>query len=144
MKFTCPTFILLPRKTIKDKRIALNLNIFRNLNFIVNNQVKQQFQEQMRKQLEGVVLSTPISITYTLYVPSKRRCDIANVCSIVDKNFCDALSHFNCIEDDNYDFIPKITYQWGGIDKLNPRVEVEVSDYQNITINGEPFQPNLF
>jgi len=47
-----PIYLIQPRKTKKDKKYALNINTYRNLNFIVNNILKKQYKELMRDQLE--------------------------------------------------------------------------------------------
>lgn len=128
MKVTLPLFVLLPRKTKADKRISLNLNVYRNLNFIVNNQAKQIFKQAVATQLKDVKLNAPIEIIYTLYPKTKRSLDIANILCIVDKFFCDALVECGCIEDDNYHFLPKVSYRFGGIDKDNPRAEAVIEE----------------
>jgi hypothetical protein len=40
------------RKTKPDKKAALNLNAYRNRNFIVNNNLKKDYKEWMKSQLE--------------------------------------------------------------------------------------------
>lgn len=126
MKFTSPLFVILPRKTKKDKRVALNLNIYRNLHYLISNQAKHVYKEQMAPQLKGVRFDKPIEITFTLYKASNRRVDRANVLSIVEKFFCDAMTELGCIEDDNDDFIKATHYYSGGKDKDNPRVEIDI------------------
>lgn len=69
-----------------------------------------------------------LHLTYTLYPKTNRLCDTANVCSIHDKFFCDSLVELRHIADDNYIHIPEITYRFGNIDKLNPRVEITIND----------------
>ena len=56
-------------------------------------------------QLARFKCDTPIKMRYTLIKHSKRRKDRNNALSIVDKFFCDALMHYNCIPDDNDDII---------------------------------------
>ena len=126
-KFVSPLFVMLPRKTKADKRVALNLNVYRNLHYLVNNQVKQVYNELMAPQLEGIVFDKPIKITFTLYKRDKRRVDRANILSIVEKFFCDAMVKSGCIVDDNDDYILETHYKTGGIDKNNPRVDIVVT-----------------
>ena len=128
MKLISPLFVDLPRKTKKDKRIYLNLNYFRNLHFVINNQAKVIYCSQMRKQLEGLVLKTPIVLTFILYRKDKRKGDRANPLSICEKFFCDALVHWGCIENDTDEFIESSHYYTGGIDRSNPRVEIVVEE----------------
>lgn len=126
INFVSPLFVVLPRKTKADKKVYLNLNIFRNLHYLVNNQAKEIYNQQMAKQLKGVTFDKPITITFTLHRKDKRRGDRANVLSIVEKFFCDAMVKQGCIPDDNDDHIAWSHYQTGEIDSLNPRVDIEI------------------
>lgn len=78
------------------------------------------------------VLSLPtlerIEIEYTLYPKTKRLCDVANILSIVDKFFCDCLVELGKLEEDNYNFVPKVSYQIGEVDKLNPRAKIHIKE----------------
>ena len=65
-------------------------------------------------------------ITYTVFKGDRRRFDIANVCSVVDKFFCDAMVEAGKLPDDNAKVIDQVVYKYGGIDKGNPRVEIQV------------------
>jgi len=121
-----PVSVTLPRKTKKDKKIALNMNIYRNLNFMVNNQMKVIYHDLMQDQLGNLKLKTPIDLRFTLYKGQNRKSDRANVLSIVEKFFCDALVEFKCIPDDNDDFIRSTYYETGGVDRSDPRVEIVV------------------
>lgn len=126
MKVIVPLFVMLPRKTIPDKKIIINLNYYRNWCFQVANQVKVAYCEQLESALGGVRLRTPISISFKLFKASNRKTDRSNVLSIHEKFFCDALVHYGCIKDDNDDYIFNTAYSSGGCDKNNPRVEIDV------------------
>lgn len=125
-KLTSPLFVMLPRKTKADKRVALNLNVYRNLHYLVNNQAKQIYNELMSPQLSGLVFDKPIKITFVLYKRDKRRIDRANILSIVEKFFCDAMVKNGCLIDDNDDYILETVYRTGGIDKNDPRVDITI------------------
>ncbi len=58
-----------------------------------------------------------IEIEYTLFLPDKRKRDISNVLSVVDKSFCDSLTTHGLIPDDNYEHLKKVTYMYGGMDE---------------------------
>jgi len=110
----------------KQKWFVLNLNQYRNTHFHVLNKAKAVYKKMIADQLSGLVIITPIHITYTLYPKTKRMTDIGNVCSIHQKFFEDALTEFGLIEDDNYKFIPSTGYKFCEVDKHNPRVEIEI------------------
>lgn len=84
----------------------------------------------MEGQIRGLPIFERIEIHYTLYPKTKRLCDVANVLSVVDKFFCDALSEFGKIEDDNYLFIPKVSYSFGQVDKENPRADILIKEIE--------------
>jgi Holliday junction resolvase RusA-like endonuclease len=126
MIFTSPLFIKLAKKET-GKKYYLNLNQYRNWKYIVSNNLKKKYCELMRSQLEGVYFDFPIDITFTLYKGSRRKIDKANVLSVSEKFFCDALVHWKCIKDDNDDYIIATHYKSGGYDKGKGRVEIIIN-----------------
>ena len=126
IKLTSPLAVYLPRKTMKDKKIHLNFNVMKNQHYLVYNQAKQLFKDEMAKQLDGVKFDKPIEISYTFYKGSNRRVDRNNFIFIIDKFFCDALTELGCIPDDNDDFIIASHNYSGGLDRENPRVDIEI------------------
>ena len=127
IKIISPLFVMLPRKTKKDKKIYLNLNVYRNLHFIVNNQAKEIYNEIMKEQLSYLKFRKPINLEFVLYKSANRKTDRSNFLSIVEKFFCDALVNHKCIEDDNDDYIDSSYYRSGGIDRKNPRAEIIIT-----------------
>lgn len=109
---------------LRTKEMILNLNQYRNAHFFKLNNSKTSYKALMKPQIEQLPVFNKISITYTVFFGSKRKTDISNVCSIVDKYFCDALVELGKLPDDNYDYIKEVIYRYGGIDKNNPRVEI--------------------
>jgi len=119
-----PLYIELPRVRTKDKRVYLNLNTYRNLHYITNNNVKKAYLEAIRGQIEGIVIQTPVSITYRVIKPSKRRLDKMNVIAVVSKYLLDALTEVGFWEDDNDEFVKEETIKPTVYDKGNGRVEI--------------------
>ena len=115
-----------PAKRITGKLYSLNLNYYRNWHFQQSNTIKKAFLRDMKEQLEGLKLDTPIELTFILFKGSKRKIDRSNILCIVEKFLCDALVHYGCIEDDNDNYIQSTHYFTGGIDKENPRCEIEI------------------
>lgn len=110
------------------KKFALNLNIYRNADFHTLNKAKVVFKEVMAKQVAALPSITgQLVIRYFLYPKTKRLCDVANVCSIVDKFFSDALVELGKISDDNYTIVPGVSYEFGSVDPANPRVEIQIT-----------------
>ena len=61
------------------------------------------------------------------YAKTKRRIDISNPCSIIDKFACDALVKAGVLKDDSFEQVNQVIYKFGGFDKENPRCELVVS-----------------
>ena len=105
----------------------MNLNVYRNTHYQTLNQVKVTFQKQIAPLLVQLPKLNQISLSYELYPQSNRLCDIANICSIVDKFFSDSLVNLGYIPDDNYQHVLGVQYLFGSIDSKNPRVEVTIN-----------------
>ena len=127
-KIISPLFVTLPRKTVKDKRIALNMNTYRNLHHRISNDAKKAYSEALREQLEGLVIQTPVEVTYKVYKASKRRLDKMNVVSVVSKFLLDSITEYGCWEDDNDDHVKKETILPTELDRDNPRVEINIKE----------------
>lgn len=123
-KIDLPLFVMLPRKTKADKRIALNLNVYRNLHHMILNQSKIVFKTAIIGKLADLPAMDMITLEYVLYPKTKRLTDISNVCSVVDKYFCDALVEVGKLPDDNYKHLASVQYRFGEVDKDHPRVVV--------------------
>lgn len=120
LKMQVPIYI-----KVGKKNYSLNLNVYRNMHHHVSNNIKQQFKNVVGWSLIGRKFNK-IEIEYTVFPKVNRPYDVSNICAIVDKFFSDALVSVGAIEDDNFNFIPKVTYKWGGHCKENPRCEVRI------------------
>ena len=127
-KIISPLFITLPRKTVKDKRIALNMNTYRNLHHRISNDAKKAYSEALREQLEGLSIQTPVEVTYKVFKASKRRLDKMNVVSVVSKFLLDSITEYGCWEDDNDDYVKTETILPTELDRENPRVEINIKE----------------
>ena len=94
MKFILPLAVTLPRKTKPGKRVILNLNNFPHWSFFLYNDLKKQYRADMRAQLEGVKFPTPCALHFTLFRKDYRVGDRANVLSVQEKFFCDAVTFY--------------------------------------------------
>lgn len=98
----------------KKKKYYLNLNIYRNTAFHLNNNLKKEFKRVVVPMLPDVFYDR-YTITYVLYLPNQLKRDISNVCAVVDKFFADALVESGRVPDDNYEHLPLVTYKFGDI-----------------------------
>ena len=121
-----PLLVYLPRKTMKDKSWILNLNIYRNTNRFTLNDVKIIYKKLMKKQIESLPILNKVAVRFILFAGSKRKMDTPNVCCIHDKFFMDAVVEFGKLADDTFDHYTETGYKYGGVDRGNPRVEIEI------------------
>jgi len=118
MKYSliAPTRIVLPRKTKADKVIPINLNWYRNAHYQVSNQAKKIYKQSMTNQIMPLPMFGSISISMTYFSKTKQKSDIDNWCSVNNKFFQDALVELGKLEEDNYLYVPKVSYSYGGLD----------------------------
>jgi hypothetical protein len=137
MKIILPLSITLPRKK-GDRVWILNLNSYRNTHFHVLNQAKVAWKSVAGKGIVNGDISNvyPYRFTYTVFPSSNRKFDLANVLSIIQKFTDDALIEFGIIPDDSYKIIPEIDYRFGGVDKDNPRCELEITSIETAQQKG--------
>ena len=114
----------------KKKKFILNLNNYRNAHYRVLSISKSLYSDNLVPRLKDFDRFTePVSLTYTYYARSKRRLDISNPCSIIDKFACDALVKAEILEDDSFKQIKEVVYKFGGVEKDNPRCELVISKF---------------
>lgn len=117
------------RMSLKDKKIGgkqpknyfLNLNVYRNLNMHVNNNLKKRFKENMISILEEMNIERDlylkqITVDYEIFFPDKRARDLMNIGSIIDKFALDTIVDYGIIDDDNHNFIKLQSFKFGGYD----------------------------
>lgn len=126
-EFKAPLHIILA-KSLKGKKYHLNLNNYRNWKFTVSNNLKIRYKELIADQLVGLKLKAPIKIKFTLHRDSNRKGDRANVLSVHEKFFCDALVEMGCLPDDNDDYIESTTYVSGKILPKNGKVIITIEE----------------
>jgi len=108
----------------KKKMGSLNLNGYRNLHYFTLNKMKKYIHSWMQEQKIEKKVAPPVELLYTIYMPNKRKIDLLNVGSIVDKFCSDSLVSVGVLTDDNTDYIKKVTFIYGGVDKQNPRADL--------------------
>ncbi len=110
----------------KNKKFILNLNNYRNAHYRILSNAKKIYAENLVDRISHPKYEEPVVLTYTYYAKSRRRLDVSNPCSIIDKFTCDALVKAEVLEDDSSKQIKKVIYKYGGIDKDNPRCELVI------------------
>jgi len=69
-----------------------------------------------------------IKIEYFYFAPDKRKRDLMNVISVVDKFFQDAMVETGCIESDDLSVVVEVNSCYMGIDRQDPRLDVIISN----------------
>jgi|TARA_R100001509_G_C4879465_1_gene219589 Holliday junction resolvase RusA-like endonuclease len=110
----------------KNKKFILNLNNYRNAHYRTLASAKKIYADNLVDRISHPKYEEPVVLTYTYYAKSKRRLDVSNPCSIIDKFTCDALVKAGVLEDDSSKQIKKVVYKYGGIEKENPRCELVI------------------
>jgi ABC-type uncharacterized transport system permease subunit len=129
MKIILPLEVMIPRKTREDKKVILNLNIYRNAHHMTLNQAKTEMARHVSMAVVESgeeIPSPPYIFTYTIFPSTGRKFDLGNVCSIIQKFTDDALIEIGAIKDDSYKVVQEVVYKFGAIDKENPRAELEI------------------
>jgi hypothetical protein len=134
-----PIYIDLGAKK-KKSTFSLNLNTYRNAHYHILNKAKALFEELISKQIKHFPSMAKVELTYALFFGSRRAIDVANVCCIVDKFFCDTLVNCGKLPGDDKEIISKIVYDWGGIDTQNPHVKVTLSNIEMVHEDPVPMQ----
>lgn len=81
--------------------------------------------KEVREQFEGLqVTEYPITVTLVFFTKDKIRRDLTNMAEGV----MDVLVDAKVITDDSWKYVDGVQLCHGGIDKLNPRVEVWLDD----------------
>lgn len=148
MKISLPLYVMLPRKTKADKKYILNLNTYRNTHYIVSNQAKILYKNEVLRSVyeecsvESCVkrpdsmttmkvlphFLNGVKLVFTYYHPRNGRVDKSNPCAIIDKFSSDALVAIGVLPDDDVKNNPVTEYRWGGVDRDNPRCDLEIID----------------
>lgn len=123
-KITLPMFVPMLNKNVPDKKIAVNMNWYRNVNFIINDNVKKEFKRLVGDYINKLKKATgKIHVEYTVYYD--REPDGMNVVSIVSKYFLDALQDYWIIKDDKISIVTESYLDWWQC-KWGERVEVKI------------------
>jgi len=105
IKIKIPLFVILPKKTKKDKKIMLNMNVYRNLHYIIENKCKDTFFRQIQPLLPKIKL-TSFDVNFQAFkcktkAGKIKKLDKSNVYAVLSKYFFDSLVLNKNIDDDN-------------------------------------------
>lgn len=119
----CPLFVF-----INGKKYIINLNNYHTWHHHVRNKIKKAYVAAIMYQLGGTKFQTPIGLNLKYFKSSRRKCDRANIYSLHEKFFCDALTQLGCIADDSDEYIAYSKTEKVVYDKENGRVEITIEE----------------
>ncbi len=119
-----PMYLPIRKKRTPDKKISLNMNWYRNIDFITNNNVKQSYKELIEPYIDNLWQLKDIHIEYTVYYWSKEP-DWMNIVSVISKFFLDALQEEWKIKNDNISNVTESYKNWWK-DIWNERIEIRI------------------
>lgn len=70
------------------------------------------------------VTDYPVALGLTFYFKDRRAHDLDNVAASI----MDVMTKAGILEDDSTKFVNRLTLEYGGVDKEDPRVEIEFSE----------------
>lgn len=117
---------------IKNKKFALNLNIYRNAHYQVLNAAKVNFKANLYAAYPELfhIRAASVVVSYEIRPRSKKVFDTMNIISIVDKFFLDAIVEAGVIPDDCSDYV---TY--GTIKTAPPDLSFKTDKNKKIVIS---------
>lgn len=140
MKLILPLSVTFPLKTKKDRHVKYSLNEFlvdlsdaswnnkRKPNHAYQRNAKKHLQDLVREQLkdmEPLGEPWPKKVVLTIYRDSNRRMDIIDNPVVLTKFAMDVVKEKHAPEDD-WRYFSESTIRDGGVDKENPRAELEI------------------
>jgi len=93
--------------------------------------MKKEFKRLITQQVEDLPQLGKVQLHYKIYYENNRKFDIDNILSVVGKFTQDALVELGKLEDDNYEYITKVTGSFGGVDRENPRIVLRIKEIDN-------------
>ena len=115
--------------TYKTKKgietILVGMNKYERMHGIVRNSMKKHYYSIIRSKLKNIKITGKVKTHYTIYYKNKLS-DAPNIVAVIDKMFMDELQNSKIIKDDNVLNYIGSSWEVGGEDKKNPRIEIKV------------------
>lgn len=122
----------------KRKVTALNLNFYRNLHHRSLHAQKINFGKAVKELVKTLPFMETVTLHYDVYPRTKRRLDIMNVGSVVDKYFSDVLVEQKRIPDDDLKHVTFVSFGFGGLSETE-HVLVTITD-TSLTTRKKPMR----
>ena len=130
MKMLCevrlPLYVHTTKSHTPKGKVIFNLNNYRNMHHTKSNNAKKIMKEVVQALNIPYLGNGPFRLVYTYYHGDKRKVDVANTCSIIDKFTCDAITEDGLWVDDNIDYVQEVVYKWGGVSPRDGHCILEI------------------
>lgn len=113
------------KKSELPKTILVGLNEVYSMHHIHKNKMVKFYYTLIHAKLKKIKIKGKIKTHYTYFYKNSQS-DAPNVVAVLDKIFMDALQKANIIKDDNVLNYIGSSWEVGGQDKKNPRLEVKI------------------
>lgn len=137
IKLSLPLYYEQTFKTKKSKNILVALNWYRNCDFHINNKIKKEYHNIIKRELIGGLgiyvpnkIEGKYRVKYKLHYKNSQS-DLMNCVSVIDKYLQDALQELGVVQNDNVKYYVGCSVEVAGQDKLNPRLECEIMGEEN-------------
>lgn len=108
---------------VPSKKNSKIMRCFGSRPMLLPSKNYKDWHKEASKSLVGTSKVENIeSIKLTIYAPDRRAGDLTNKA----ESIMDLLVDNGVIEDDNWNVVPSVILCFGGVDKENPRVEIEI------------------
>ena len=109
----------------KKKTNLLSLNVYIHLHPFAKGKCKEEYYQVVEEFVTSLPKYKTITPQYKIYFKNKRKKDLDNYTFPMHKFLMDAIVKAGVITDDDYDYVPKIVTEFGGI-KDDNYVEVKI------------------
>lgn len=132
--FSMPIYWAEKFKTKPDKVHLVGMNFFRNAHHFTQNKLKQDLEQSLKESFNESfdTITSTYKVHYTLYYKNPT-CDGSNIIALIEKIFLDFAQNIGLVSNDNVKFHLGSSWSIGGIDKLNPRVEITITALPDIS-----------
>ena len=114
-------------KVSANKHFSLNLNQYRNAHYFTLNTAKVNYGNIMAPLLKDIPHLGKVTITYSLYLKGKKRRDVNNILTVVDKFLADCLVNAGILNDDDYSHLDYSVFRFGGFTDKESHVIIEIN-----------------
>ncbi len=111
--------------TIGKKKTNLSMNNYRNMHYQVSSKLKRTVSDYLLRY--DLPKYNKISVHYTVFFKDKRKRDLMNFVSVVDKFVLDHFVKVGSLKDDNYNYVSNYSIEFGGLAKEN-YIEMQITE----------------